>query len=531
MVSVGKNKKVLYVLVGIVIFISFMFFLFIVTGGYADFKNVYFKILSNPDNKEYMDKLIEYGKENDIEIFVEYMDDLEAIDELEEGGYYDAIWLSNSIWLYMLDDVNITNSKSISINPVVMGIKKSKAESLDFVNNDIYNRDIMNAIKEGNLKYVMSSVTKTNTGLTAYLGFLNSLAGSPEILTSDMLDNNILKNDLKNLFKGVERVSGSDTFLEDMFLSSDSYEAVIATESSLININKELVKNNKEPLYLLYPKDGVAINDSPFAYVDCGQEKLEAFNKLQSFLLSNTSQKELQSYGKRTWYGGINYNVDKSVFNPSWGIDTTKYLIPLKYPSKTVINKSLDIYISELRKPASVAFCLDYSGSMYGSGKKELVSAMEYILDSSKASEELLQFSKNDLITVIPFSSQNIAVLKSKSGTETYELINNIRNIDTSGSTDIYSCSIEALKQVNQVGDDYTKTVILMTDGMSNAGSDYEDLYNYYTSNNLNIPIYSITFGSADRDQLYDIAYLTNAKIFNGEYDLIKAFKEVRSYN
>ena len=255
----SKKRKIFMVLCVVVFFVVFI--LPIIKNDFDEI--IYdktFSILSNPDNKVYMDELVKYGRQNNINIEVSYADDLEAMDVLKEEEY-DALWMSNSIWLYMLDGVKVINSKSISVNPVVMGIKKSKAETLGFVNNNIYNKDIMNAIKDGKLKYVMTSVTKTNTGLTAYLGFLNSLAGSPEILSMEMLDNEDLKNNLKSLFSGVERVSGSDTFLEDMFLSSDSYEAVIASESSLININKELVSNNKEPLYLLYPVDGVAIND------------------------------------------------------------------------------------------------------------------------------------------------------------------------------------------------------------------------------------------------------------------------------
>ena len=51
----------------------------------------------------------------------------------------------------------------------------------------------------------MSSVTKTIPGLTSYLGFLNALSGSPEILKSEMLDNKELVTNLKSLFSGVER--------------------------------------------------------------------------------------------------------------------------------------------------------------------------------------------------------------------------------------------------------------------------------------------------------------------------------------
>lgn len=523
----SKKRKIFIVLCVVVFFVVFI--LPIIKNDFD--KIIYdktFSILSNPDNKVYMDELVKYGRQNNINVEVSYADDLEAMDVLKEEEY-DALWMSNSIWLYMLDGVKVINSKSISVNPVVMGIKKSKAETLGFVDNNIYNRDIMNAIKDGKLKYVMTSVTKTNTGLTAYLGFLNSLAGSPEILSMEMLDNEDLKNNLKSLFSGVERVSGSDTFLEDMFLSSDSYEAVIASESSLININKELVSNNKEPLYLLYPVDGVAINDSPFAYIDHDQNKLEQFNKLQSYLLSNESQKKLQELGKRTWYGGINSKANKDIFNPSWGINTSKYLIPLKYPSKDVMNKALAIYIDELRKPSSVTFCLDYSGSMYGSGEEELKNAMKYILNKDEASKDLLQFSENDLITVIPFNSYNYEILKSKSGTDTIDLIHTIEGIRPGGGTNIYDCAIEALNQVDSATNDYTKTVILMTDGESNTGS-YQTLAKEY-KNHKNIPIYSIMFGNSNDEQLNEIARLTNAKVFDGKTSLIRAFKEVRSYN
>ena len=273
------KKKIIVIVVALLFIFSFsMDFIKEQLPNISDKKS--FRILANPDNKDFMDELVKYGKSEHIKVNVEYADDLEAVDMLEEDNNYDAVWMSNSVWLYMLNNARVSNSKSISINPVVMGIKKSKAKELGFVDNEIKNKDILNAVSSGKLKYVMTSVTKTNTGLTAYLGFLNSLAGSPEILTSDMLNNNDLVKNLKSLFSGVERVSGSASFLEDMFVNSNDYEAVIATESSLININKQLESSNKETLYLLYPSDGVAINDSPFAYVDRGQEKLEKFNTL-----------------------------------------------------------------------------------------------------------------------------------------------------------------------------------------------------------------------------------------------------------
>ena len=494
------------------------------------FKSRYFNILSNSDNKDYMDELIKYGKKEGIKIEVTYADDLEAIDLIEDTNNFDAVWMSNSIWLYMLENAKVTNSKSIYINPIVMGVKKSKASNLNLIRDDLKNSDIINAIGDKKLSYVMSSVTKTNTGLTSYLGFLNALSGSPEILKSEMLNNTELVTNLKSLFSGVERVSGSDTFLEDMFLNSNKYEAVIASESSLIRINTELEKQNKETLYLLYPSDGVAINDSPFAYVDRKQNKLDKFLVLQEFLLSKESQKEMENLGKRTWYGGVNSNANKNVFKSEWGINTNKYLIPLKYPSKKVMNEAIALYIDELRKPSATVFCLDYSGSMYGEGKTELYNAMSYILDTEQSSNDLIQFSKNDNIYVMPFDSATRKVWKTFNGNITNDLITNINNEMPNGGTNIYQCVYDGFKILQNTDNSFNKTIILMTDGNS-VSANYTELTNYYIDNNLDIPVYSIMFGNAVREQLDKLANLTNAKVFDGKTNLKSAFKEVRSYN
>src|SRR5574344_2200490 len=153
-------KKFL-IIIGISFVAVLSFLAYISTSGYE--RPYTFKLLSNPDNKDYMPKLVKYAKKNGITLEVNYVDDLDALDYIDTGSKYDAVWMSNSIWLYMLDNASVINSKSISINPVVMGIKKSKAQKLGFTSKDVYNKDIMNAIKSGNLKYVMTSVTKTNT--------------------------------------------------------------------------------------------------------------------------------------------------------------------------------------------------------------------------------------------------------------------------------------------------------------------------------------------------------------------------------
>ena len=176
----------------------------------------------------------------------------------------------------------------------------------------------------------------------------------------------------------------------------------------------------------------------------------------------------------------------------------------------------------------------DYTLELYdvnGNWIEQIMVSTEYqdILDYEKAGEEHLQFSDTDKIYVLPFSSRVYDVLTATNREESYKLINDITSLYPDGGTNIYGCAQEALRYVDGDSDEYSKTVILMTDGQSNYGS-FADLEITYKSHSK-IPIYSIMFGSADESELKDIANLTNAKVFDGRKNLMNAFKEVRSYN
>ena len=165
-----------------------------------------FKIIASQENQNLEEIVQNYANKKGYEVEVDYAGSIEIMQKLNKGEKYDAVWLSNSIWGYMLDNsVKMTNSKCTNISPVIFGIKKSKAEELGFVGKTVYTKDIVQAIQEGKLKFSMSNPTVTNSGASAYLGMLSTLAGNPEVLTKEHLQNEELKNNLKTLFSGMER--------------------------------------------------------------------------------------------------------------------------------------------------------------------------------------------------------------------------------------------------------------------------------------------------------------------------------------
>lgn len=490
-----------------------------------------FSIITTPENKVLENTIKEYANKNDFDVEIVYSDNLEIVDKLNSGEKYDAIWASNSVWLDLVDSsVKTSNLKSTSITPIVFGIKKSVAERLNLIGKDVTMKDLLALIENGELKFSMANPIMTNSGASAYFNILSTLAGNPEVLTLDHLKDEKLRSDLKTFFKGLERTSGDEDFLEESFIKGD-YDAAVTYESSIININKELESQNKEPLYLIYPKDGVSFSDSPLVYVNNGYDnKKEIFLDFQSYILGKEGQSKLASLGRRTWYGGVTDKADPNLFKIEWGIDTTKYVSSVKYPSKEVIKEALLLYQEELRKPVHVVFCLDYSGSMSGEGEKELLAAMEYIF-GEKAKSNLIQFSKKDKIDMILFNRE-LNVFGQITGDKTSLYLEELKKESPSGSTALFPAVGKALEILSQEEDEeYNLSIIVMTDGEGNVGSFYKDVQTPYRSYNLNIPIYSITFASADEDQLYSLSGLSNGKVFDGKSDLIKAFKTVRGYN
>ena len=497
-------------------------------GGYV-YSDKKFNLISSSENIIFDSEIKDFAKKNKIDINIEYDDTLKITKRLNAGEEFDAVWLSNSIWMYSLDSskVKVTDTKSTSINPVVLAIRKSKAEELGFIGKDIYTQDIVNAASEGKLNFNISNPVTTNSGASAYLGILTSLAGNPEVLTTEMLNDQDLKEKLRNFFMGVERSVGDEDSLEEFFLNGN-YEAVFTYESAIININKELKKNNKEILYALYPVDGVSISDSPIGYINHDNDKKkEEYDKLVEYLTGKDGQKLLAKYGRRTWFGGVTNKADKKVFNPDWGIDTTKYISPLKYPATSVIKEALFLYQSALRKPVHVVFCLDYSGSMSSYNRyNNLVDAMDYIL-TDRSAADLLQFSDDDIVEVIPFASNYDEVWKGSNE----DLLLQIKRKSPNGGTALYPATKHALELLkDEDKTKYNTSVIVMTDGEGNVGY-FRDLEKYYRENNLNIPIYSIKFGAADEKQLHDLQVLSNGKVFDGTTSLVDAFMEVRGYN
>lgn len=491
------------------------------------------RILSGSENQELEDIINACSEATGVDIQMEYKGSVDIMRELENGAPdYDAVWPASSIWVSMGDTGHlIKHSQSISMTPVVFGIRESLAEKLGFVGEKVSVNDILTAIRDGEMSFCMTSATQSNSGASAYIGFLYALLGKQEGLTSEDLQKPDLQADIRELLSGVERSSGSSDWLKDMFLEGD-YDAMVNYECLIIDANQQLEEEGKEPLYVVYPYDGLSIADSPLGYVDHGDaEKEEAFLAVQEYLLSDKTQAEIEATGRRINAGGVS-KENQDVFNSDWGIDTERILSPIQMPEAAVLTEALNVYQTSFKKPSLNIYCLDFSGSMSGTGEEQLKEAMAQILLQENARKNFLQANAGEVNEVVFFDDTilDVQAAADDSDEALAELNQKVADFQIAGGTDIYRAAAEALEIASGYDlTNYTPAIILMTDGRSNYNySNFEEVWNRYEED---IPIFSITFGDADPSQLEELAKISGGRVFDGTKDLTAAFRSVKGYN
>lgn len=488
-------------------------------------------IVSGSENKILEPILKEYAEDRNITIQMNYLGSLDIMRLLGQENFpYDAVWPAGSLWLDLGDEQHRSkHSESISLTPVVFGVRQSLAEELNLTGREISVADLLEPISAGDLKFCMTSATQSNSGAMAYLGFLYAFADSPEVLTKDHLEDPELQENIQDLLAGVDRSSGSSNWLIDLFLHGD-YDAMVNYEALIINLNETLVEEGKEPLTVLYPYDGLSVADSPLAYIDQGDAaKEERFLDLQAYLLSDEVQDQIQKTGRRISYEGIK-DENRAIFRTEWGIQPDRTIVPLPTPTADVINESLMLYQTQFKKPSLNVYALDYSGSMSGQGNRQLKNAMNLLLDQEEAAKHLLQASESEVNIIIPFNQDPIAVLEASGSRQLDALNDEVQSYRPGGGTDIYAAASRALDELADYDlNQYQAAIILMTDGKSGGNIRY--FRTKYENFGYDIPIFSISFGQADHRQLEELAELSRARVFDGTEDLLSAFKEVKGYN
>jgi Ca-activated chloride channel family protein len=167
---------------------------------------------------------------------------------------------------------------------------------------------------------------------------------------------------------------------------------------------------------------------------------------------------------------------------------------------------------------------------MRGEGEEQLQAAAAYLFDPAQTSRSLIQWTPQDRIFILPFDS-TVRETASGDGSQASQasLLAAVRRQHAGGGTDMYACANQALGVMGPYLDKgYLPAIVIMTDGRSEGGEGFETRWRQAGHE---IPVFGVTFGAAEKDQLDHLAGLTRARVFDGGKNLTEAFRSARGYN
>ena len=466
-----------------------------------------------------------------VVLTVDYIGTLDGVDRLSGGEQVDLAWFSHAKYLTLIDRERIVAQEKIMLSPVVLGVKEAQARAWGWVDNpELSWREIAAKAERGDLRYAMTNPASSNSGFTALMGVVAALSGTDAVAVG-VSDAN--RDAVQGFFRGQALTSGSSGWLADAYVrEQEQLDGIINYESVLMELNES--GRLREPLYLLYPKEGIVTADYPLILLN--GEKRAAYDKLVAYLRSPEVQERIMT---ETLRRPAVPQVDLSNAFPK------NILVELPFPgSLEVIDSILYSYLNEVRVPSHAFFVLDVSGSMAGERLGQLQSALRNLtgLDESLTGQ-FARFSDRERLTLLTFSSgvTDVQDFSLSAGAEREAQIERIRSyvggLNADGGTAIFS-ALQAAYTLAEVAyetdPDRYYSVVLMSDGENNEGVTEGALLDFHRSlpeTTRSIKTFPILFGEADQGSLETVAEETGGRLFDGRgEDLSAVFKQIRGY-
>lgn len=496
-------------------------------GGFGKNANS-LKVLAGSEVKDLEPILNDMEKETGVSFDITYAGTLEGTEKLvnEGKGDFDLTWFPSNYYLSLFEQSKslVGEEKSIMSSPVVLGLKPEKAKQLGWSEDKQPAwADVAKAAEKGDLKFGMTSPLSSNSGFSTVLEAATALSGSGNALQTK--DVEAATEGLSKFSKGTSLTSGSSGWLAEAFSKDQSKADGIFNYESVL---KGMDFGGQKPV-LIAPSDGVVTADYPLTLLDGADDTTkENFNKATEFLLSDEVQQRITDETHRR----------TKVSNP----DDFPTTFETPYPATLgTVQKLLEAWVANGRKPATMFFQIDTSGSMRGDRLEQLKTALGILSGTSAQNdtERFLAIQPRETLNLVEFSHE----VKS---TETYSLADKgnadkvrgdldtkIQTLNADGGTAIYSTletTLESAKK--EKSDDKITSVVVFTDGLNEHGISFGEFKDWYNNNQdvHDIPVFAVSFGNADSDELQELVSLTGGRVFDGNADLTAAFRDIRGY-
>lgn len=469
-------------------------------------------------------------KDTGVRLKLDYVGTLDGAEQLAQGANYPLAWFSHAKYLELLEGMNrrIVAREKIALSPVVIGVRESLARKYGWDKAAPSWNDLAARAASGELRFAMTNPTASNSGFSALIGLIASLSNDPEAFTLTPEQQALVKE----FFKGQQLTAGSSGWLADAYVrDQDRLDGIINYESVLLQLNRQ--GRLKEPLIILYPREGVVTADYPLLLLDPNQR--EAYDKVVAWFKKPDIQKRLMT------------ETDRRPVIPQVTYDARfkqRDLIELPFPGqRSVVDRILSTYLDEQRPIAHAVFVLDLSGSMQGERLRLLKSSLLNLMGADTSiTGQFARFRAREQIVFLPFRNglEPPHRLNLGSGETLQQDMEQARQfvqtLEAGGGTAVYSALLKAYQIIAEAQaqhPDHYYSIVLMTDGVSNSGiglGEFLQAYQSMPQSAQAVKTFPILFGESDQTAMQEVARRTGGKVFDGRKNLAQAFKAIRGY-
>jgi len=489
-------------------------------------------VMAGSEVKDLVPLLPDIQAATGVTLVMTYSGTLEGAESIAGGAPADVAWFSSGHYLSLLPGAGsrVVAQQKIMLSPVILGVKKSVADRFGWTDNpNITWKDIQAKSADGSFRFAMTNPAASNSGLVALIGVASALSGSADSIDTGTID----KTALRAFFKGQALTAGSSGFLADSYVrDQDTVDGIVNYESILMSLNAG--GKLREPLALIYPKEGIVTADYPFMLLNAA--KRDAYDKVTAYLRTPDVQKRIMTDTlRRPAVPGV----------PLDARFPSRTLIELPFPARLeTIDALITAYLDEVRRPASAIFVLDVSGSMKGDRLDGLKAAMGALTGTDPSlTGKFARFRAHEQVTLITFSTQVQDVREftiddtAPTGPDMTAIRDYIDGLQTHNSTAIYSgleAAYGAVAKAQATDPNRLYSIVLMTDGENNAGIDPDQFARDYAA--LADPVravhtYTVLFGEGSKDAMGTIATLTGGALFDATTTSLETiFKQIRGY-
>ncbi|CRK56101.1 hypothetical protein [Alloactinosynnema sp. L-07] len=483
------------------------------------------RVLASPEMRDVEPLLADLRAETGIELSLEYRATVDASADIAAGGSgYDLAWLSSDKYLDLRlraqrPPRNLPPSTAIMTSPVVIGVTGAVADKVAARGPNPTWATIADLAAAGELRFAMGDPRHSGSGLSALVGVATAAADTGQALRVE----DVRCDRLSGFRTGHTVATDSSADAAERFTSPGGLDGLIATESVLLELNAS--GKLPEPLRIVYPADGIVLADHPLLLLDDAHHA--AYEKVTTWLRAESAQRWIMDNTARR---PINPDVPRSD-RLARSVGTALY-----YPDDLdVIKTLLDNYGQPGHgDPARrhVVFVLDYSGSMRGDRIAELRAAFNELTGAGESS--FVRFHQGERMSVLKFADgvldqrefavageQDMAALRDMIAVENFG--DHTAIWSAVGAAYDIGVKVRAARPGTQV------SVVLMTDGLNNAGDTADAFLAARQARGPVGPLFPILFGDADAAELSRVATATGGSMIDATAgSLADAFKESR---